>query len=275
MNTTIDEAARALLALDSKVALIGTTDDEGFPHLTFVSSLQGLGDDQLTFGQFCTGLSKEFLPKRPDCAFLAMTADMRWLRGAARYTHTATTGPEFDAYNNKPLFRYNSYFGFHTIWYLDLLGISGVQKLPALNIGIGALRSRAAAPAAKRNEKQALSRIGKALFSEMVGPKFLCFTKPDGALTIVPVIQACCAGADRVVISGTPFGEDLEALPQNARVAVMALNLQLQSVLVKGTVTGKTRGAYVVDIARVYNSMPPAAGYIYPREERPEAVSSF
>ena len=273
MNKTIGEEARALLALDSKVALLGTIDDEGGPHLTFLSSIQGLGEDGLTFGQFCVGRSKEFLPQRPDCAFLALTADMRWLRGNARYTRTARTGPEFDMYNNKPLFRYNAYFGVNTVWYLDLLGITGVKKLPLAQVASGAVLSRAAALFAAKNEKNALTGFGKALFAGMGFPKFLCYEAAEG-LAIVPVVQAVAAGTDRVVFAGRPYGEDLKGLQPGARVCVMALNLEMQSVLVKGTYAGK-RGAHVAEIERVYNSMPPASGYIFPKAKGPETVREF
>ena len=274
MNKTIGEEAGALLALDSKVALLGTTDDEGCPHLTFLSSIQGLGEDKITFGQFCVGSSKVFLPQRPECAFLALSADMRWLRGRARFTHTAKTGPEFDMYNNKPLFRYNAYFGVNTVWYLDLLGITGVQKLPLPQIASGALLSRAAAPFAAQSEKDALTRFGKSLFAGIGFPKFLCYAGEDG-LTIVPVVQAAHAGTDRVVFAGRPYGQDLRGLAPGMQVCVMALNLDMQSVLVKGSYAGKKGGAHVVDIGRVYNSMPPASKYIYPRAVRPEAITEF
>ena len=274
MNKTIDPAAQALLALDSKVALLGTIDDEGCPHLTFLSSLQSLGEDKITFGQFCVGLSKEFLLQRPACAFLALSADMRWLRGRACFTHTAKTGPEFDMYNNKPLFRYNAYFGVNTVWYLDLLGITGLQKLPLLKVGSGALLSRAIAPFAAQNEKNALTSFGRALFAGIGFPKFLCTAGEDG-LTIVPVVQATHAGADRIVFVGRPYGKDLRGLAPGARVCVMALNLDMQSVLVKGAYAGKVAGAHVVDIERVYNSMPPASGYIFPKAAKPEAITEF
>ena len=273
MNKTIGEEARGLLALDSKVGLLGTTDDEGCPHLTFLSSLHGLGENRVIFGQFCTGLGKDFLRRRPDCAFLALSADMRWVRGSARFVSTSKTGPEFDMYNNKPLFRYNAYFGVNTVWYLDLLGIADVQKLPAPKIGLGALLSRAYAPFSAKSENSALTAFGQALFTAIGGPKFLCYAGENG-LVIVPVVQAACAGTDRVVISGLPFGQDLKGLMPGTPVCVMALNLDMQSVLVKGTCTGK-KGAYVIEIERVYNSMPPASGYIYPKAAGPEAVTAF
>jgi len=274
MNKTITKDARALLAMTSKVALVGTTDDEGCPHLTFLASMQALGDDQLIFGQFCVGLSKEFLLQRPDCAFLALTPDKRWLRGSARLTRTAKTGTEFDMYNNKPLFRYNAYFGVNTVWYLDLLGITDVQALPLPQIGSGALLSRALAPFAAENEKNALTQFGRALFAGIGNPKFLCYAGEDG-LSIVPVVQATHAGTDRIAFAGRPYGEELQSLTPGMQVCVMALNLDMQSVLVKGTYSGKKAGMHVLDIQRVYNSMPPASGYIFPRAARPEAITEF
>jgi hypothetical protein len=48
----------------------------------------------------------------------------------------------------------------------------------------------------------------------------------------------------------------------------------MQSVLTKG-VLKKGGGAYVLDIDRVYNSMAPATGYIYPKAARLEPVTVF
>jgi hypothetical protein len=53
----------------------------------------------------------------------------------------------------------------------------------------------------------------------------------------------------------------------------------MQSVLIKGMFTGtKLRGivpAGLVEIERVYNSMPPKAQYIYPTDNRIHPVIEF
>ena len=274
MNTTIHAAGRELLGLTNKVALLGTIDDEGGPHLTFFNTIQGLGENNLTFGQFCTGLSKEHLLARPDCAFLALSAERTWLRGNARYTHQALAGPEFDEYNDKPIFRYNSYVGINTVWYLDLLGISDMYKLDALKIVFGGIRSRKIAKAIATEENRALSPFSKTLCGQVGGPKILCWQKPDGTLSIFPVVQAKPAGSDRIAIAGTPYGEELALIPDGAMVALYALNLKMQNVLVKGIFTRVKKG-YQIDITRVYNTMPPTCGYIYPKEARPAEVTDF
>ncbi|MDR2525912.1 MAG: hypothetical protein LBC83_07025 [Oscillospiraceae bacterium] len=274
MKSTIGAAEAALLAQDSKIALLGTLDETGCPHITFFNSLQGLGDQQLTFGQFMVGQSKTFLPQRPDCAFLALSADMNWLRGRARYTHKETGGAEYEMYNNKPLFRYNTYFGINTVWYLDLLGISEIQKLPMPQIAAGAILTRVAAALRGKSEKGALALFSRQLFAKLDGLKFLCYADAQGALNLVPIIQATHAGADRAVFLPTPYGKLLKDAPQGCRAAILAVNLELQSVLVKGTLA-KRSGAFTLDIDRVYNPMPPAVGYIYPKAAKPAPVTAF
>ncbi|MDR1806226.1 MAG: hypothetical protein LBQ80_05620 [Clostridium sp.] len=271
----INEEAAALLALDSKVGLVGFLDDDGYPHVTFFNSLQGLGEDKLTLGQFMTGMSKECIPNHPDVAFLALTADMRWVRGNARFTHTATTGPEYDMYNAKPLFRYNTYFAINTVWYFDLQEIGEVEKLPMGKIVAGALLSRAAAPLCKKCEPEAITEFSVELLDKIDGLKFLCYTNAQGMLTLLPVIQATSAGAGRVAFAGAPYGKELAAVPTGQKVAVYAANLKLQSVLTQGVFVGKKGGAYCVDIEKVYNSMPTCVGYIFPRQLRPEPIESF
>jgi hypothetical protein len=89
----------------------------------------------------------------------------------------------------------------------------------------------------------------------------------------MPIIQAGAAGSDRVVFSGIPYGSEL-TIPQGAKTAILCLNLQMQSVLAEG-VCRKQGAIHVLEIERVYNSMPPKMEYIYPRVDRPVAVTVF
>ena len=97
-----------------KIGLLATVNPEGLPHLTLLASLRANTPTQLTFGQFIEGTSKGFLRQNPRAGFLVMTLDKNLWRGKATFTHTARQGPEFDLYNNQPMFRYNAYFGVHT-----------------------------------------------------------------------------------------------------------------------------------------------------------------
>ena len=169
-----DDAIR-MMDCDSKVGVLATEDESGYPHLSFLSSIQAFGDSALTFGQFSAGLSKRFILDRPRVGFLVLSADKRYVSGNATYTHSANTGKEFDLYNNKPLFRYNSYMGFYRIFYLNLERISVIRPLPMGAIALGALLSRAKALFVRKSEKKALPLVGQALFAQLDSLKFLCY----------------------------------------------------------------------------------------------------
>ena len=269
MKKRIDEPARQLLQSFSKIGVLVTEDEAGWPHATVLNSLRALDETTLTFGQFTEGLSKRFLPERPRAGFLALTADMRFLRGSATYTHTANTGAEFDAYNDIPMFRY--------IFYLALDGITRIDTLDKRRIALGAILTRLAAPFCAKRRKKALPRVAKRLLSQMDSLKFLAYFDDGGTAKIVPVIQATHAGTDRIVCFAPPFARELVRIPSGTRAAVLVVNLNMESVLVKGvyrSVSGLTCGG-ILDVERVYNSMPPKMEYVYPRSERIEPVAEF
>lgn len=277
MLNKVDQETYAKLEQDSKIGLLATTDPQGYPHITFLSSLQAKGEDQMTFGQFCQGLSKEFIHSHPDISFLVMNAEMELWRGRARFTHTATSGEDYEIYNNKPLFRYNSYLGFNTIYYMDLIGITAMEKLDLAKIGIGGILSRMAKPWAAKSENNALTHIGRRLCGDFAGLKFLAYRGEDGWPRIIPIIQGTNAGSDRIIFATTPYRNEIKGIPAGAKTAVLALNLKMQSVLVKGTFTG-IQGlipAGTVEIQRVYNSMPPKAQYIWPTDNKIHEVVEF
>lgn len=269
-GSVIDSASKTMMECDSKVGVLATEDEIGYPHLSFISSIQSFGEDAITFGQFSAGLSKRFILDRPHVGFLALSADKRYLSGNATYTHSANNGPEFDLYNNKPLFRYNSYMGFYRVFYCNLERITGLQALPMGAIVLGALLSRVKALFCAKSARRALPFAGKQLFAQLGSLKFLSWFDEEGRAVLLPVVQATSAGTDRIVLCGLPFGKTLRNIPENAKAAILCLNLQMESVLVKGRYS---KG--VLEIERVYNSMPPKMEYVYPRDERIEPVRSF
>lgn len=266
----IDEKSVQMMDCDSKVGVLATRDESGYPHLSFISSIQALGDHALTFGQFSAGLSKRFIMEDPRAGFLVLSADKKYLSGNATYTHSANTGKEFDLYNNKPLFRYNSYMGFYRIFYLNLNRISPLKPLPMGAIILGALLSRLKALFAAKSEKNALPFAGRRLFAELDSLKFLCWYSEDGTTALLPVVQAMSAGSDRIALAGIPFGKRLRDIPDGAKTSILCLNLKMESVLVKGRFS---KG--ILEIERVYNSMPPKMEYVYPRDETIAPIRSF
>jgi hypothetical protein len=262
------------MAPDSKIGVLATEDESGMPHLSFISSIQALGTDQLTFGKFSVGYSKRNIEVRPDVAFLVLTAEMEWVRGNAHYTHNINTGELFEAYNSKPLFRYNTYFGFDHVYIMDLVRITEPTKLPMPKIIAGAVRSRISAGRFKQSTEDKLRHFGTELVAKLDSLKFVAWHAADGQLEIMPIIQGGNAGTDRIVFSHIPYGAELKTIPDGAKAAILTLNLDMQSVEAEGTLH-RHGGVHVLDIERVYNSMPPKMEYIYPRPDRPQAVTEF
>ncbi len=270
LRKVIDTDSQKMMSADSKIGVLATEDGEGYPHLTFISSLQAVGDKEIAFGQFSAGCSKRFITERPNAGFLVLDAAKRFLSGLATFTHTESTGELFDLYNQKPLFRYNSYFGFSKVYRMALVGITPLSALPMPAIICGAILSRIKAVFQKSSVHGALPHIGQKLFSELDSLKFISFFDPDGHLLIVPVVQATAAGTDRIVFTRFPYKDMLLAIPEGAKASVLCVNLSMESVLVKGIYR-----AGRLDIERVYNSMPPKMEYVYPRPAEIQAITEF
>jgi hypothetical protein len=257
---------------DAKIGLLATVDPEGLPHLSLITSLQLKGSDQIMFGQFSEGLSKTHVRENPRSGFLVMTADKMLWRGKARWTGEATSGDDYEMYNRKPMFRYNSYFGIHTVHYLDLVEFSAKESLSTFGIAAGSLVTETARRlAAFRPRETVLKPWAETHISRHGTLKFLSHLGEDGYPVIVPVVPCQAAGDGRLVFAPTVRRVELSAIPAGRSVAVLALNLQMESVLVRGRFRGYRRylglKAGAIDIDWVYNSMPPMQGTIYPVRE--------
>ena len=261
-----DEIQR--LSPTEKIGLLATVNSEGLPHITLITSLQPTAKDRMAFGQFSEGLSKRNIQNNPKSAFVLMTRDKTMWRGTARYTHRVTEGPEYEMFNEKPMFRYNSYFGVNTVYCLELVTLNKPEKLPMAAIlrAIAATKLAGGPPAP--GKKPALNTMARKLFNNASALKFISWIRDSGYPALVPVIQCRAAGTERVVFSPGPYAHELQKMPANTEAAVFALTLQMEDVLVRGNFNGfaRRRGINIgtVDINWVYNSMPPAHGQVYP-----------
>lgn len=274
MPEKISEEAIKLFASDSKIALVAVTDGEGYPHITMLSTLMSKDDHTIMFGQFSEGLSKRFIHERPKTGFLLMSVDREMWRGRAVFTGTAATGAEFDIMNNKPLFRYNTYFGIGRVYYLDLVDITDKETLPMGAIIRGALFTRLKKGGARGNSNGALSRISRGLTDGLSTLKFLAAEDAQGFCSITPVIQATSGTDGRIVFARRPYEEEIKGIRPGQKAAVFAMNLSLECVLAKGIYRGEQKGLCVMDVEKVYNPLMPVPGYIYPREPL-RAVTEF
>ncbi len=265
----LSEDAVCAFEKDAKVALLATLDADGNPHLSLITSLQARTPGELMFGQFSEGLSKQHLREDPRAGFLVMSQDRRIWRGGARWTRAAKHGSEYELYNHKPMFRYNAYFGIHTVHYLDLVTLRDEEKLrvwPFVRglVSTALLRHLAGGDSGARVLTPWAERhIGGARTL-----KFLAYAGRDGFPAIVPLLPCVPAGSRRLIVATSVHCDELSALPAGTACAVFALNLEMESVLVRGRWQAPRRRlglqAAALDIDWVYNSMPPSHGVIYP-----------
>lgn len=267
--TSFDPNDLSAFEPDAKVGLIATVNEAGLPHITLITALQARSVNELIWGQFCEGMSKQNVRRNPRTGFLIMSLSKELWRGTALWRKALNEGDEFILFNKKPLWRYNSYFGIHTVHYMDLVETSGREKLPMSAIVRGALMTRMAkGGAARRLSTPLLKPFAEGLFNDLGALKFIAHVDDRGFPVIVPLVQCQAADSGRLAFATTAYGDELAAIRPGATVAVHCLSLTMEDVLVRGTFTGyrRHRGVRlgIVDIDWVYNSMPPKQGQIYP-----------
>ena len=264
---------------EMKVGLVATINEDGLPHLTLISTLCASSPTKLVFGQFSEGLSKINIRKNPKTGFLILTLDRNTWRGKANFTHTQRSGKEFDMFNNMPMFRYNSYFGIHTVYYLDLIEQYGKEPLPMGSIVQAALKTMLAKMLSPRKGKgEVLNPWTRQLIDKISNLKFLAYIAEDGYPMIVPVIQAQTSGAEQIVFAASALTEDIKSIPLGDTVAFFCMSFDMEDVLLRGIYQGIQRIGGVqcgsITVNWVYSPMPPKPAQIYP-ETKLEAVTTF
>ena len=257
------------LDVELKVGMLATVNEEGLPHVTMLSSLRPYAETGLVFGQFTEGLSKRFILSNHNVGFLILSLDKQICRGKAKFSHTAKEGPEYENYNNLPMFRYNAYFGVHTVYYLDLVANTGRQSLPMGKVVFAALTTILARILGKRPvEEKVLNPWVRGLFNKLDNLKFLSYVGEDGYPIILPAIQTQVMNRKWVTFSSGFLRDELEQIPSDIPMAVLCMSFDMEDVLVRGVYRGIERVGGVrcglVEINWVYNSMPPIPKQVYP-----------
>lgn len=265
--TAFDQEAMQAFEPEAKVGLLATVNPDGLPHITLITALQAKTPQQLIWGQFTEGRSKAHVRANPKTAFLILTMDRKLWRGRAVWTHAVKEGPDYEMFNTKPMFRYNAYFGIHTVHYMDLVETSGREGLPLGAIVASSLLTALAKHQARTHlTDRILKPWAEGLFNGMATLKFIAHVGPDGFPVITPLLQCQAADSHRLAFVPLAYRSELARIPERAPVAVFGLSMQMEDCLVRGTYR-KHDGRIplgMVDIDWVYNSMPPAPGQIYP-----------
>jgi hypothetical protein len=260
-----------------KIGLLATITPEGLPHVTLLSSLMACGPTRMCFGQFTEGMSKKHILTNPRTGFLIMSLDKNVWRGKATYTHSVKNGPEYDFYNNVPMFRYNAYFGVHTVYYLDLLAQTGKFPLPMNRIIFAALQTMLARTLGSMPGKKAVLNVWtRSFLDKLDNLKFLCYVGADGFPVLIPAIQTQSLDAQHVFFSTSVYADELAIIPAGIPMTVFSMALTMEDVLLRGTYLGIRRvggvNAGVVEVDWVYNPMPPVPGQVYPPVELKQVV---
>jgi len=272
----LDQAAMAALGVDAKIGLLATRDPEGLPHVTLITSLNAKDPTRLMFGQFCEGLGKSHLQSDPRAAFMIVNSRGRCWSGTAHWAEKASGGADLDAYNSKPMFRYNAYFGVHTVHYLDLVHYAGNHALPRLRLalGAGALAAARTLRVSDAGSVPALSNWAQRLLRSPRTLKFASWIADNGYPRLSLPLPCTAANSGRLLMSGTPAGASSGPPRPGQQLSVFAINLDMESVLVRGTWRHRGRLLSDLELDYVYNSMPPKQGQVYPRQPL-RAISSF
>ena len=252
-----------------KIGLLATVTPAGLPHVTLITSLMACAPQQMAFGQFTEGLSKQYILNNPKTGFLIMGLDKNLWRGKATFTHSTKEGPEYDYFNNVPMFRYNAYFGIHTVYYLDLLSHTGKGPLPMNRIILAAIQTMLARTLGRKPGKvEVLNPWTRLFLDKLDNLKFIAWVGEDGYPAIIPAIQAQSLDGQHILFSTSVYTDELKAIPTGSDVAVFSMALTMEDVLLRGKYLGMRRMAGIktgmVEVDWVYNPMPPVAGQIYP-----------
>ena len=276
--TTFSEEDIQSTRPELKIGLLATVTPEGLPHVTLLSTLMACGPAQICFGQFTEGMSKKHILTNPKAGFLIMSLDRNVWRGKASYTHFAKAGPEYDYYNNVPMFRYNAYFGVHTVYYLSLLAHTGKSALPMNRIIFAAIQTMLARTLGHKQGKQpVLNAWTRAFLDKLDNLKFLCYVDADGYPVLIPAIQTQSLDSGNILFSTSVYSEELALIPAGAALAIFSMALTMEDVLLRGTYQGIHRvggiRAGLVQVDWVYNPMPPVPGQVYPPLELKPVVA--
>jgi hypothetical protein len=217
-------------------------------------------------------MSKAHLLTNPRVGFLMMSLDKNLWRGKASYTHSMKNGTEYDFYNNVPMFRYNAYFGIHTVHYLDLVVHSGKSPLPMKQIIFAAVKTMLARTMGHKQDRQpVLNNWTRAFVNKLDNLKFLAYVSPEGFPVIIPAIQTQCLDRQHALFSLSVFSNELLAIPSGTSIAIFCMALTMEDVLLRGKYLGIHRvggiRTGIVEVDWVYNPMPPVPGQVYPPVE--------
>lgn len=263
------------------VKLISTVDPRNWPHITLISSNRAISEDQIVWGEFTKGLSKEYVQKNPKQGLFYMTAEtpFKFIQVKADFSHTKIEGEDMEYFNKSDFMRYFTYVTIYKVYYNNIVAATPIRELPFGGISRKIAKEIIKSAKTELDEKK-LNIIGYKLFTNPIGIRALSYIDPsDGYPIIVPHLQLQAVDHNRLYFPLTALKEQLLKIPIDSKVAVFAANFDMASQVVKGTFTGLDKVGEtqfgLIEIEEVYNSSPPITGIIYPKIAVKLKVTNF
>ncbi|MHA2296617.1 MAG: hypothetical protein ACXAEU_23525 [Candidatus Hodarchaeales archaeon] len=279
------EEAYELTQPEIGLKLITTVDSRGWPHVTMISSNRAKTPTQVVWGQFTEGTSKKNILNNSKQGMFYMNAEMpyKFVQAKVDYEHLKHGGEDCEHFSRGRMFRYLTYVNVHTCYYNNVKAVTSVRGLGLGGIVRGLLTNVIAKGGTKvKNPENKLPVFGQEIFNQMTSVKVISFIDTDGYPVIIPCFGLNAPDRSRLVFPLSQFKEDLEQIPEGAKVAVYVVvseNLELTNMMINGTFTGfdKFRGFKygIIEIDEIYNSMPPLHGIIYPEIQTRPKVTDF
>jgi hypothetical protein len=282
-NKSASDKAIEFTQPDIMLKLVSTIDNRGWPHITMISSNRLIGKNELVWGQFTEGSSKENIKNNPKQGIFYMTAEMpfKFLQVKADFSYTTKEGEDLEHFNKSQLMRYFTYVRVHTAYYNKIVEAGEVRNLPLTGVIMGILKNIIGKSGAKsRLSEKRLDVVGYKLFKAPIAVRVISYIDPkDHYPIMIPCLQLQAADHNRLVFPLTVAKEDLLKIPINSKVAVFGMNFDYVNQVVKGTFTGfkKFKGIKfgVIEIDEIYSGAPPIIGVIYPKIQTRPKVTNF
>lgn len=259
--------------------IVGTIDSSGDPHITLISSNKAVNEETVKWGQFAEGLSKKNILDNPKQGLLFMTAEtpFKFLQIKADYDFCSIEAEDAADFNQTDLMRYNVYMRVYKTYFSKVKAASVIQDIKLFGIIKGIIANLFGKRKYKTGKlEERLPKFGMELFNGPIFPKFIAYLDPkDSYPVIIPCFQARAIENKTIIFTLSQFKDDLRNIPEKAKVAVFVMDFEMESLLVKGTFQGFSGTRGIIDIEKVYNSMPPRQGYIYPEKEFRQKVTNF
>ena len=282
-NSKFPEEAIKISNLEIAVKLITTIDPRGWPHTSLIAFTRAKSPEEVVWGQFTEGVTKKYVFDNPKQGMLFMTAEMpfKFVQAKVKFIDTMLGGEDCEYFSRLPMLRYATYFNVWRAFYNEVISVSNVRGLGLGGILKGILVNLLGKGGAKeRNVEIKLQKFGFDLINGPINPKFISYIDPtDGYPITIPCFQTRAPDPSKIIFTLSQFKDDLIQIPEGSKVAVYALNMELENQLVNGTFIGfqKYRGIQygIIEIDEIYNSMPPFPGTIYPELKVRPKVTNF